>query len=252
MCTPFYFDSGNNFEVDGFIIDGENYKMSTESGVGYAERRNHLIALSAWCTNVTLKNLELKHSACDGLIIGTARLLTKLEFANYVETDIICKNIKLENINMHHNARMGLTIGVVTNLTVINCNFYQNGNTTNPLYSGLNPKAGMDIEPNDIVGKPVGTLMKNLVFTNCKFYDNVNQQATSPFSGLIESCIFNNCHFTQEEHKGYTFLFTTKNTQFNNCTFKDVKIPGTQYGHQNLTLQEYSYFNSCIFININV
>ena len=245
---PFYLIKSNNLTIEGFEIDGENYKMSTQLTGSQIERFSHLLNCCYYNENLTIKDVIFEHSGCDGFAIGGIAPNTSPYYDPVVRTTNFVKNTTIERVISRNNGRMGLTIGVVQGLKVYDSIFESNGNSKNENYPGISPKAGIDIEPNEIAGdkEEFKCLIKGIEFHNCKFRNNINQQFTCQFVEETESLKFYDCLFENGVGQSSTTnLIGSFETVYNNCKFKNVSVP--MYGGAKKTHIEHTTHNNSQF-----
>ena len=157
--------------------------------------------------NVNVSGLTLKDSGGDGIYVDGGKERRASE--NVVLRDIVCDN--------HY--RQGISVISAENLTVENCEF---SNTW-----GTPPASGVDIEPDKSDQR-----IKNVVFSGCKFVDNVGDGIevflahTSSESEDV-TLRFENCHVSSKHGTG---IRVTKigddgpggSIEFDNCTVEST------------------------------
>lgn len=144
---PFYFDNIIGLKISNLTVDGGN--NNARKAKGLTEQAEHLFSFSN-CTNVTINNLTAQNSLCDGFYIKNNN-----------------HNFVFSNVKALNNARQGLSIISLRQGEFKNCEFSQSGRSS---YGHHAPAAGLDIEPN------IKDAVKNITFTGCRFYNNMNAQ----------------------------------------------------------------------------
>lgn len=147
--------------VEGLEIDG-NADQATKANV--TEAASHNLAFYG-CVGITLKNLNLHHSTCDGLYFDEYMAATP---------QISCQNATVESVICKNNARQGMSITQLRKATFKNCDFNDSG-LTGGSYGGHAPMAGVDIEP--IRDTPtVDVRCGHITFDTCEFRNNQGKQ----------------------------------------------------------------------------
>lgn len=144
---PFSFQNVKSLKIHNLTVDGGSNNAKKESGI--SEQAEHLFSFSN-CIDVTVSNVVAKNALCDGFYIKENN-----------------RNFTFTNVKSLNNARQGLSIIGLWNGTFDNCEFSDTGRSN---YGFHSPAAGLDIEPNIQNG------VKNIRFSNCKFYNNKNAQ----------------------------------------------------------------------------
>ena len=158
--TNIVMDDGVVFEMGASSRDG--YQMMYLSDIenvtisGYAtfkgDRYTHTTTTGEWghcfkiegCKNITLEKITIKEFWGDGIYLG--------ETANFQNENITFRNVLNED-----NRRQGISVITCDGLTIDDC-VCKNIN-------GINPQAGVDIEPNN-----TGNIIKNVNINNLRTY----------------------------------------------------------------------------------
>lgn len=202
------FDNCTDLSIKGLEVDGHVQDMTKDAGV--AEGGGYGLIITS-CTNVTLGDLKLHHTAVDGLYVGSVAGTTPL---------IATKNLIATNVNCYSNGRQGASIVQLANATFMQCNFdstrYNIGN-----YGGNSPGYGVDIEPNaDTPVVDVST--KNIEFIGCTFRGNIGVQlsvGTGSYNVTADHCFFDNSLFNaQYVIIGNSYNLTVKWSHINTGT----------------------------------
>ncbi len=139
--TPFNFQGVRNGSIEGIEIAGGSRSMRRTSnhenptrGVRTSNTRNFHIA-----------DIDAHHTPMDGIYIGAGQADGTVYPA--------CRNIRVHHVNSHHNTRLALMVAQVRGLYVSDATLNDSGRNgdgglPNPRFPGLEPMAGMDIEPN--------------------------------------------------------------------------------------------------------
>ncbi len=171
------------------VRDSHNITIRGDRGVVLKMNREDYLdpaqyASSEWrmglsflgCSDILVENLTVENSGGDGLYFGTSR-------------QPYCSNVVVRNVKSFNNHRQGLSIISGKNILVENCEF---SNT-----AGLNPQAGVDLEPNN-----AAEVMQNIRFRNVIVRNNAGpgfvtyltplDQQSEPVSITFENCIAEN------------------------------------------------------------
>lgn len=184
VCDAQTYNSGYYFLT---IYNAKNVNISGKalfigdrfSHVGPGEW-GHLIVIRGSSDVYVGDGIYLKDAFGDCVVIGGSQPAT---------------NVRIHNVVMEGGRRQNLTIGSGSEIYIENCLFIKNGDDT----SNTNPKAHIDVEPDDI-----NTQLKNLYFRNCTFNSTMTtynspaivfstaQLTTITDTVMIAGCVFNN------------------------------------------------------------
>ena len=183
--------------------------------------------------NVNVSGLTLKDSGGDGIYVDSGKDRRASE--DVVLRDIICDN--------HY--RQGISVISAENLKVENCEF---SNTW-----GTPPASGVDIEPDK-----TDQLIKNVVFSGCKFVDNVGdgiEVFLAHTTGESEDVTlrFENCHVSSKHGTGIRVTKIGDNgprgsIEFDNCTVESTVGYGIKVQEKSLKGARVTFTN-CNVIN---
>jgi hypothetical protein len=147
---PFDIQNSTNITIDGFEVNGHSEQSTGAAnqypcvGYGLMSRKNN---------GITISNFKAHHNTCDGMVFGHS---SGADF-----------NVVVSNADLHHNGRDGVSIVHMVGGLFTNSLFHENG-IPGGNFPGLSPKAGMDIEPEDVTQPAVD----NIVFDTCSFTGN--------------------------------------------------------------------------------
>ncbi|MEO6819308.1 MAG: glycosyl hydrolase family 28-related protein [Ginsengibacter sp.] len=190
--TPMIIKACKNVSIENLEIRGNVQQTTRDSSV--VESGGRLIVIGN-SDNVSLKNLYLHHAQTDGLYI--------LGSNAFKADNVICSN----------NARQGMSIITMQNGTFNNCQFINTG-ITEGSYGHHGPSAGVDLEPNKKT-----QFVNNVVFSNCKFENNLGSQFIASNPATTENVTLNNCSIiAHQDSPNRTIIVNAKNVVFNNCT----------------------------------
>ena len=137
------------------------------------------------CYNVYIKGITC--SECTGDPINIASISSK-SYIEQLESRPF-KNVVVENCILDHGGRNGITVGDGENISINNCIFNS--------IDRVEPKAGIDIEPNH-------GIIENVCITNCRFFNckrGVSSNGKEPVTSIntikIDNCYFENCSWTE-------------------------------------------------------
>lgn len=186
--VPFSFVNISGLKINALTVDGGNNNASKVKGL--AEQAEHLFSFSN-CTNVTVNNVIAQNALCDGF---------------YVKNNN--KNFVFSNAKALNNARQGLSIISLRQGEFRNCEFSQSGRSS---YGHHAPAAGLDIEPN------IKDAVKNITFTGCRFYNNMNAQIIITRPEFTENIIIQNSTIDAADSKyNYQLILSANNIQILN------------------------------------
>lgn len=185
-------DNVSNVIIKGNgIIQGDK---TTHTGV--SGEHGHCVKITGNSNNIALKDLKIIDAWGDGVYIGQS-------------SNILCDNLKIDN-----NSRNGISVTYTDNLKILNSLITGTNRT--------NPKAGIDIEPNN------DETCSNILIDNCVIKNNSEkgiQFANSHYDTNpnainninITNCIIDNCK--EGIRPEYTNkLIVSSNTIINNAT----------------------------------
>lgn len=135
---------GDNVTIDGNFATVQMLKSEYTSG----EQRHGFFIMGV--ENIVIRNLVIKDTGGDGIIIGP----------NEWSTFKISKNVKVLGCKLDNNRRQGISVVGASDVLIDNCTI------TNT--NGTNPQAGVDIEPNNTTYDN-----RNVTVQNCYMTDNV-------------------------------------------------------------------------------
>lgn len=206
-----------NITVEGGTLLGERYEHTSNTG-----EWGHGILIRDNAKNITIKNIKLSQFWGDGIEILSSYGASPID--GHVEK-VRPENIFIDNISCIDNRRQGISIVSGLNIEITNSNFTHT--------NGVEPHAGIDIEPTE-----VGDFCKNILIKNCIFEDNEGEGILI-HSGMLMSTwqdieneinskkLFNvtdvkieDCKFNNNKRSGISIRRKfSKNISIDNCTF---------------------------------
>ena len=162
MFMPFEIRRSRNVLISGFEMDGGVREMTRDASI--EEGYSYLVALHA-CTDVTLRDLVLRHSQTDAILLSDDLMMAVADRGQ------ACRDIKLERVRCLNNARGGLAPLQVLGLECVDSAFNGNGFGTGD-YGRHAPGFGVCVEPDRSDPGEVDEKTGNLAFTRCDFNDN--------------------------------------------------------------------------------
>ena len=160
------------------------------------------------CSNILIENLTVENTGGDGLYFGTSR-------------QPYCSEVVVRNVKSFRNHRQGLSIISGKNFLIENCEFSDT--------KGVNPQAGIDLEPNS-----AAEVMQNIRFRNVVARNNAGPGFVTYLTPLDQSSdpvsvTFENCTAENNGLPGFLLAYPATSTngganiQLINCVSTDSK-----------------------------
>lgn len=214
--------SGKNITFDGgeFIGDAKDHDYST-----YPSKKTHEWGrgILAYGENVIVQNF--KSSLCTGDAV-----------------DIKCRNNILRNFVIEKSRRQGITVYDGDNVIIENFKISDIGNfeIDGVSITGTNPKAAIDIEPNNTDGSAMNVLIQNGEVTNCgRAVESLRKEDFRNANITVQDIVVHNIS------RGTAFLMKG----IDNTVFKNIKIENTDRGF--LIRDTNAVIENCIIENAN-
>lgn len=183
--------------VENLTLSGGSVKGDRTTHIGTTGEWGMGIDIGANASNITVSDMIISDCWGDGVYVGSQSGSTE--------------NIQLFNIVCDNNRRNGLSVVNVENMIIRDSVF---SNTT-----GVDPQAGIDVEPN------IGQSVKNLTLDNCQLYNNTGVGLDfMGITGIIENIKCNN--ITSNFNSTGLRLIECGNIGFSFCDFNENDVLG--------------------------
>lgn len=178
---PFRINSGQDFSIEDFILNGNVNQMQREENVSEGGGNG---IMTNGCSRFTINRIKTHHFSSDGIYLGQGKGV------NYVAD----KDVVIDSVESKNNGRQGITVLQAVNVSILNSAFLDTGKTETSLYPP-HASSGIDIEPNAVPGDPehgqIDMQTTNILIDHCLIANNLGAQISANTGA--NSCINGIC-----------------------------------------------------------